>query len=215
MAIPKYNQELVTVPSLEPVTTRDCRRQAYIDNDVDEEYLSLLIKVAREQLEFYTSMSFLETEWRIWFHEETIPYSNFENNERLNYYYFNNYYLDLPRFPLQSITRINSYDKDDEVTEVSSSNYFVQTTEGIEARRGRVLFEKAQDIFTNLRRLNSIEVVYKAGFKNVSDVPSQIKLAIMNQVAYLYENRHAEMKTHGMSLMAKRMISPFKNWRVG
>lgn len=212
MSIPNYNQEVITKPILEPVTTRDCRRQAYIDNDIDEEYLSLLITVAREQLEFYTSMSFIETEWRVWFHEDTIPYSNFKFRERNPYYYFDEYYLTLPRFPLQSVTSIKSYNRSDEETTVTDSQFYIQETKSITARRGRVVFDDLKNIFVNLRRLNSLEIIYKAGFQNLSDVPSQIKLAIMQQVAYLYENRQSETKMDGLSPIAIRIIAPFKTW---
>lgn len=214
MGVPEYNQEIITRPSLEPVTTRDCRRQAYIDNDIDEEYLSLLITVAREQLEFYCSMSFLETEWRLWFHEETIPYSNFQTRERNPYYYFDEYYLELPRFPLQSITSIKSYGRDDSETTVATNNYFVQETKTITARRGKVLFNDSKNIFVNLRRLNSLEIIYKAGFESLAEVPAEIRLAIMQQVAYLYENRQSKEMKEGLSPIATKIIAPFKYWDI-
>ena len=208
MPIPKYNLELITPPTQEPVSIRLIKQQSYINTEIEEEYLQLLITTARMQLEDYAEMAFLTQTWRLWWHEPTIPYSDYYLRDRNPLYYSHDFYLPIPLFPLQSVTSIVSYTRDNEAETIAASRYFVQTTAGRRAREGRVLFDTISQVFNNLRILNSLSIDFVAGFASPSAVPEPIKLAIMQQVAFLYENRQ-DVGNKTISETAIRLLAPY------
>ena len=211
MPLPKYNLELITAPTQEPVSIREVKQQSYINTEIEEDYLSLLITSAREQLEDYLEMSFLTQTWRIWWHEPTIPYSDYYLRDRNPLYYSYDFFLPFPFFPLQSVTSIKSYDRSNVESTIQASRYFVQTTAGRRARQGRVLFDTISQVFNNLRLLNSLSIDFVTGFVSPSAIPATIKLAIMQQVAFLYENRQ-DMSNKRISETALTLLAPYKKY---
>ena len=95
--------------------------------------------------------------------------------------------IELPMPPLISVSSVKTVDESDTETTYSSSNYFVIT----ESIPGRLVIKKDAEIPTNTERYQAgYNITFTAGYgTNRNNVPKQIRIAIMQWVTIIYENR--------------------------
>jgi uncharacterized phiE125 gp8 family phage protein len=93
----------------------------------------------------------------------------------------------MPRYPLQTLDTVTTYDLDNSGTVIDESVvFFVDDS----TYPGRVVLNAGETWPTALRDRAAIELVYTAGFGDAAaDVPFTIKRAIQQVAGYLYENR--------------------------
>lgn len=92
----------------------------------------------------------------------------------------------LPRFPLQSITSVTTYDEADAATVSSLSLFYTDTS----SYPGKLVMKNSQAWPTATRTYDGIEIVYVAGFGDTPDtVDSLAQRAIIVMAAYLYAHR--------------------------
>lgn len=169
--------QLVTAPTVEPVTVSDAKDHLRIDDDKDDVLIESLITAAREWAEKYQNRAYLTQTWDLFF--DDYPAEPFS----------------LPKPPLQSVTHIKYYDTDETETEFSSDYYQVDTA----SFKGRIALDYGQEWpTTTLRSMNGFVVRFIAGYgDDASDVPEAVKTAIKMIVAELYENREvSDIRTH-------------------
>lgn len=95
--------------------------------------------------------------------------------------------IELPRWPLQSVTSITFYDDEDNPTVVDSAIYYVDTA----TRPGRAVLRYGEVWPTIvLRPAAGVEAAFVAGYGDAaSAVPEPLKEAVRMMVAYLFEHR--------------------------
>ncbi len=183
---------LVTAPLIEPVSVGEAKLHARIDESADNALVQSLICAARQLAESFTRRVFITQTWNVYL--DTWPSETA---------------IELPKAPLQSVTHVKTYDDMDAATVFASSNYFVDTA----TRPGRIALRNTASWPYPARLTNGIEIQFVAGYGSApSDVPAQIKQAILLTIAHLYEHRgDASVELPETSCT---LLTPHKDWRV-
>jgi hypothetical protein len=106
--------------------------------------------------------------------------------------------VDLPFAPLQSITSIVTYDRDNDSSTFSSDNYEV------DLQGGRVYLNEGETWPAELRATNAVEITYVAGYGSGS-IPAPIVQAIKMYVSTLYDGT-----CEGVTDQMSRLVSPYR-----
>jgi len=106
--------------------------------------------------------------------------------------------VDLPYPPLQSVTSVTTYDRDNTSSVFSSSLY------SVDLQSGRLYLNEGEVWPTNLRDYAAVEIEYIAGY-GASNVPEPIKGAILELVRASYDGCAMQISEH-----TKAMLSPYK-----
>lgn len=162
--------ELVTAPSVEPVSLDELKAHLRVDQADENGLLTSLIVAARRHLEMETRRAFINTTYA--YRLPKFPADRF---------------IELPRPPLSSVTSIVYEDSDSVSQTLAASSYQVDTY----GEPGRVALEPSQSWpATEADRLNAVTVTYVAGYGSAAtDVPQEIRQAIMLLAGHWYENR--------------------------
>jgi uncharacterized phiE125 gp8 family phage protein len=162
--------ELITSPSLEPVTLDEAKAHLKVDTTADDALISSLITAARARAEWHTGRAFVTQSWILWL--DAWPQMGA---------------VEIPLPPLQSVGTITSYARDAAASVLDASNYQVDA----KSEPGRVALKLAvAPPVANLRPLNAIAIAFTAGYGGAeSDVPGPVKAAILEIVTELYTNR--------------------------
>lgn len=127
-------------------------------------------------------------------------------------------YIDVLFGDLQSVTHIKYTDIDDTQTTYSSDNYYTDT----DSVPGRIVLKESKVWPSDhLRAMNPIEIQFVTGYGDASsDVPDDIRLALMQTVAHMYENRetHLVSEMQNLAVMevpdtAKQLLQHHRVWR--
>lgn len=164
--------KIITAPSSEPVTATEVKLYTRVSSTVEDSLINIWIKAGRLQAEWYQHRSFILQTLEIY-------YDDFPENV-----------FTLPRPPLIEVNSIKYYDSGNNETTLDSSVYDVDTS----STPGRIALSYGEIWPTTpLRSINGVIVNYNAGYgSEASDVPENVKDAIMLYCAYRYENRIAE-----------------------
>ncbi len=166
---------LVTGPTSEPLTLADAKTHLRVDIDDDDALIEALVVAAREYVERICrpQLALISQTWR-WI-SDVYPGTT----------------LELRPYPLQSVTSITVTDDAGADTVVSSSDYLVDTS----SEPGRVRLKSAASWpSVDLRELNGFAVEFVAGFgDDASDVPQQIRQAMLLLIGHWYENREPQI----------------------
>lgn len=163
----KFGLTVSTAATSEPVTVSEVKAQARISLDIDDTFIEAKIKSARELCEVYIKRAFVSRTLRLTL--ERFP---------SGWFY-------LPRPPLVSVTSIKYYDENGTQQTLSSANYIVDAY----TEPGRITPAYNVSWPSIREQVNSIEVLYVAGYGAASAVPQSIKDAISMTVTNWYENR--------------------------
>ena len=105
--------------------------------------------------------------------------------------------FDLPFSPLQSVTSITTYNRDNTSAVYSSSKY------GVDLQSGRVYLNEGEVWPSNLRAQDAVAVEYVAGYGSGS-IPEPILQAIRLYVSQMYDG------CEGMTDEARRLLAPYR-----
>lgn len=153
-------------PLEEPVSLEEVKNYLKIDMSVteDDQLIDRLIKAVRISAEKYAQTSFVT--------QTRVAYSDNWDPE-----------CELPYGPHQSISKVIRLMRDGTEQELDPVDYSYNGFNFYTVCPQKVY--RLSEGFINHR----IKVEYVAGFGNAADVPEDIKLAILKEVAELYENR--------------------------
>src|SRR6056297_3113503 len=107
-------------------------------------------------------------------------------------------YVDLPFAPVQSVTTVTTFNRDD------TSSVFPAAKYGLDERSGRLYLNEGEVWPTDLRDYEAVSIVYVAGY-GAASVPEAIKAAIRELVRLSYDGCAMQM-----SEGTKAMLSPYK-----
>lgn len=185
---------LTTAPASEPVTAAQLRDHLVVDaTTLSDSAANDLIAEARQSIEDMTGLAFITQSWRLSI--DHWPQAREEWWDGIRETHVNQLYgprggwsdLELPRYPLQSVTSVTVYDEDSSATSVTPGDVFDIDTQQMP---GRMSLKVGQTWPIALRANNAIQIVYVAGYGNAaSDVPAPIKRAIRQLASYMYTHR--------------------------
>lgn len=144
----------VTAPALEPVSLTEVKARLRIDSTVDDPDLRGLIVAARRQVEKdLNGASLVATVWDSWM--DQAP---------------GGAVVSVPRWPLQSVTSVTSYDAADAATVFASTEYLVDAA----SRPGRVILNDDAAWPSGLRTHKAMVIRHISGFSGAAKIVSGI-----------------------------------------
>ena len=205
---------LVTGPAVEPITLDELKTHLRIDGDADDETIVSLISEARSMIEEYLNIAMINQTWRLtmdhWpahgagVYPPTLQ-SQLAGDPR---------YVELPRFPLGSVTSVTTYAEDSTATAVTVASVFDVDSY---STPGRLSLMSGQTWPTHGRPTNAIDVVYVAGYGAAKQaVPPMLRRAVLNVAAFMFEHRGdcGSPVSIFMEAGASQMINQFKIIRI-
>lgn len=158
----------------DPVTLAEAKVQARVDASLttDDPYITDLITISRQYVEFFAQRSFLDTTW-------------IETFDR-----FPDEFFRPQRSPLSSVTSIQYVDTDGATQTWAASGYRVDTS----TEPGRVGLAWGES-FPSIRAVtNAVTLTYVSGYGTANaSVPIIYRMAIKWLLAQMYENRESEV----------------------
>ncbi len=180
--------KLKAAPAAEPVTLTEARNHLKVDSADDNVLITALITTARQLAEKETKRAFITQTW-----EMILDTAGSE--------------IEIPKPPLQSVISIKVIDDAGNESEVDSTYYDVDPSEG---SPGRVKL-KAGCTWPIHRGFASFIIEFKAGYGDTADkVPETLRAAVLQIVGHLYDNRGSEDIPPG----AKTLLWSFKVFRL-
>jgi uncharacterized phiE125 gp8 family phage protein len=172
---------LTTPPAIEPITLAAAKAHLKIDTADDDALIAALIPAARARAEWHTGRALVTQGWILWL--DTWPEV-----------------ISIPLPPLQAVASVTIYTRDDSTHVQDPATYIVDLA------AGRLALKPSSPPPSNLRRLNAVAVAFTAGHGDTAeDVPAPLRAAILELVAFLYENRGeapAELPQDCLTLLA-------------
>lgn len=168
----------VTAPASEPLTLSETKLYLRIDHSDEESLITDLIQVAREAAQQHLRKSLITQTWKLVF-DDFAPEA-----------------LRLPMGPVQSVTKIELFERDGSFTTLDVANYHLN------AGNESLVF----DICAYGHR---VEITYITGYGDAVDVPSAIKYGMLAHIACLYEGRGGSEKS-GLPADTIGLYAPYK-----
>lgn len=177
-------------PTIEPVTVQEMQVHLRLDGDEDNEFLIPAIEEARQEIEDLTNLALITQTWQLTIDRWPTgaePWWDGVRQGHIDNIAGANRDLDIPRFPLQSITSVTTFDEAGNSSAITVADTF---DIDIQQTPGRLTLKSGATWPTALRANNAIEVVYVSGYGDAAvDVPAPLKRAIKSVVGYLYSHR--------------------------
>lgn len=154
----------------EPITATELKNHLRVDHTDEDTMISSMITAARRMAEEYCMRTFITSTWKMYM-------DDFPENEEIR----------LPMGKVISVVGVDYAVSATHDTEWSNSNYYT----ALETNIGRIVpINEFPD--TDDKIPNGVEVEYTAGYgANASDVPQDIKNAILIIASDLYEHRES------------------------
>lgn len=182
--------KVIVEPEEEPITLEEAKNYLKIDLSMteDDQLITRIIKAVRMAAEKYAQTSFVT--------QTLIAYSDKWDPAR-----------ELPYGPHQSIISVVRTHYDNTEVTLTTEEYSYSGIDYFTVLPDKVW--RLSEGFIN----NRIKVEYVAGFGTATDVPDDIKLAILKEVAELYENRENTLIgsiVADLSTTSKTLLFPYK-----
>ncbi len=195
-AVPLYQHRglaLVTAPAAEPVTAAELRLHLRTDA-TDFPDAGAYVTDARQEIETRAGVAFLTQTWRLaldrWPAVGEAWWDGVRDGSISELYAAASMRsIDLPRYPLQSISSVTVYDEASNASTVTVADVF-----DVDLYRmpGRMTLKRGQTWPVALRSSNAIEIEFVAGYTSAATVPSPMKRAVKQLAAFLYAHRGDE-----------------------
>jgi hypothetical protein len=181
---------IVTAPTSEPVTAAELRLHLRTDA-TDFPDAASYVTDARQEIENRSGLAFLTQTWRLALDRWPAGGEQWWDGVRdgsIAELYANGSLrtVEMPKWPLASITSVTVYDEAGTPNAVTVANVFDLD---LYRRPGRLTLKRGAVWPVALRASNAIEIVYAAGYPTAAGVPSPMKRAIKQLAAYLYAHR--------------------------
>jgi uncharacterized phiE125 gp8 family phage protein len=180
--------QLNTPPAVEPVTLAEAKLHLKVDTTDDDTLIATLITAARARAEWHTGRALITQGWTLWLDAwpEVIA---------------------IPLPPLQAVTAVTTYARDDSAHVLDSGSYSVDTT------ANRLTLKDGGAPLADLRRLNAVAVAFTAGYgSSAADVPAPLRAAVLELIAFLYENRGEAPAELPQACLA--LLAPYRNLKL-
>lgn len=189
---PYRGHRRIVDPTVEPVTAAELRTYVRADlGTLTNEEADLYIAQARSFLEETTGLAFVSQKWRLtydswpgyiepwWDGVREMPVTELARGTPRA--------LELPRYPLISVTDVKVYDEASTETAVNIAQTF---DIDIEQRPGRLGLKFGETWPLATRPTNAVLIEYTAGFgTTAAEVPPTLRAAVLHLAAYLYDHR--------------------------
>ena len=204
---------LVTAPSSLPVSLAETKTFLKVDDSSEDSLITMMIGAATGVCEEYTGRAFISQTWEKWIDGRPSRRRDqwWDGVRDLALSELNEYMdcIELRKPPVQSITSIKSYNLSNTESTFSSAKYFLDEKSVVP----RACLKHGEVWPTDLRARSSIAVQFVAGYgDDDTDVPDDIRNAILIQTASLYENRGDS--SCGLNKTSQTLLNPHRMVRI-
>lgn len=208
--------KLLVAPTETPVSVTEAKEYLRVDGNAEDLRINLMIQAAVKRLEEFADTRFIYQTWvqyndgwpvdtvnEWWDGVREIPISELSKPGK---------YIELLTGPVVQVTEFNTY-ADDGVAQLNPPNNYIVDTVG---RFGRIALPMGGVWPTTiLRKINGIEIKFVCGqAPNAATCPADIKQAILEMVAHLYEHRGDEKQVEIPSAVGF-LLSQYRTQRLG
>lgn len=183
--------KLITAPAEEPVTVDELKSHLRLSGTSEDTYLTALISEARLAIEDQINIAMVDQTWEValdrWGAANTPWWDGVRDGAITELYAASaSASVELPRWPLGSVTSVKVYDEGSNETSVTVADVFDVDTY---RTPGRMTLKSGSTWPVATRASNAIIIRYVAGYGGASDVPATLKRAVRQVAAYMYEHR--------------------------
>jgi len=175
-----------TEPASEPLSQSETKSYLRVTDSGDDALITSLIVTARKIAEEHMSRAIITQTMRLFIDSIDVYreplFDGIRTGADLNYH---KNFIDLPFPEVTAISHVKAYDDSDTATTFASSKYYLDNAR----QPARLVLRTGETFPTALRVANAIEVQYVTGYADASSVPAPIKIALLQIVAFLYEQR--------------------------
>lgn len=183
-----YQRTKIATPATAyPVTLTEAKAHLRVDYTTEDTLITTLILLATEYAEKRLGRALTTQTWDLYYEDFNEALENDDDADCI--------YIPFP--PLQSITYIKYYDKDNVLQTLGASDYDVD----IISEPGKVSLSATSSGFPGTYyRPNAVNIRFIAGYGAAStNVPETIRHAIKLLISHFYENREAITVGQGIS----------------
>jgi uncharacterized phiE125 gp8 family phage protein len=187
--MPRQHTQIVTQPSLEPLTLPEAKLHLRETSDTQDGLIWPLIRVAREEVERLTGRATLTTTYRDVL-DAFPPYTTaiaWSDNRwsGLDLATRSPYAIHLMRSPLLAVSSVQYYDGDGTLQTLNAANYVTDAT----MEPGRVAPAAGFSWPATQSRPGAVRINYTAGYATAAAMPASVIHAMRLLVGHWYENR--------------------------
>ena len=202
-------RELVTAPSVEPITTSEVKEHARVYTTDDDSLISSLIGAVRSEFETRTGLVLIDQTWRCTFDQpavvDNLGWWDGEREGALSMSVAD--FLRIDPGPVSAISSVKYYSEDGTENTMSSSLYFLDAA----SSPARVVLAQGAVWPSGLRARNALAVEFVAGYgAGASSVPADVRHALKLAAAHRYEHR-GESATQSAENAALKILDPAIN----
>lgn len=191
---------IITPASLKALTTTEVKNYLRVDSDAEDTLIGVLIDAATNMAEHYLGRFLLTTiveEFYDFFPVNKIGVEPFRADGRNIIY--------LGRGPVQSVSQVKYIDGNGDEQWVDPVNYRVDKV----SEPARIMpyngWPGSRDT------VNAVIVRYTCGYTQASDVPANIKMAMLLMIGEMYEKRVDSV--HRLPTASEYLLNPFRAFR--
>ena len=183
----RTKEQLITAPTIDPVSTADARKHCNVTTNDDDGYLCDLVTAARMNLEEVCWSSFITQTWQYWF-------NGFGSR------------MFIPRPPLQSVTFVKYTDGNGDLQTVDSSVYEISSNLGF----WFVGLQHGQSWPSPRGHRDDVTVQVVSGYGDTAlDVPMPLRQAMKLLVGNMYRIRGDEPPQE-VPAAVQGLIAPYR-----
>lgn len=182
--------QLVTGPAVEPITLNEAKAYLRVDTTVEDSLITALIVAARRQVEARTLRPLCSQTWKYFL----------DSSEIQNLIYLN-------KAPVTNIDSITYIDPNGDSQTIDSSNY----SKDLNANPAKIEIKNMPSIIQGLAVMS---IQFDCGYGGASDVPQDIKQAMLFIIGHLYENRQDVLtgsQVNEMPMASQFLLEPYRN----
>jgi len=188
---------LLSGPAIEPVLLAEAKAFLRVDDSAEDGFITTLIAAARIHVEGITGRALIAQSWRVICDNWPI--------DRI---------VRLPVGPVMSLTAVTVYDPDGVATSLALAQFQPET----EVAPAHLYLPSTIAGSPLMRERAAIEIDYLAGFGvDPSDVPNDLKQAILSLIGYWFEHRDAVIIAGSGSVVPTgfdQLVSAYRNVRL-
>lgn len=188
--------KVTTAPAAQPITLTELKSSLRITNTAEDTLLTQYLEDATLYAENYTGKKLITQTITAYYDAFAGDKGNKSDRDDFEgvqvgsiIALYGQQKIELEFGPVSSVTSIDTIDTSNSETTFSSANYYLDNYDDFQ--RPRAIINDGESLGqTELRVLNSIKVVYVAGYGATgSDVPSALRRALIVLCGELYSNR--------------------------
>lgn len=190
---------VITPATLKPLTVQEVKDFLRVDSDAEDTLLGVLIDAATEVAQHYLGRFLLTTvieEFYDFFPVYKTGVDPFQGDRNIIY---------LSRGPVQSVASVKYIDGNGDEQTVTATDYRTDLV----SEPARIMPDYGW--YGTKDTVNAVIIRYTSGYTQASDVPANIKVALLLIIAEMYEKRVDSV--HRMPTASEHLLNPYRVFR--